>query len=610
VTLVAAEIGSSASSYEIFGKLAKGGMAEIFLARAATAAGVARFVVLKRVLQERATDLQFLRMFLDEARLAAQLQHPNIAQVYDVGRLGDSYFFTMEYVHGVTLRELVHALQGQPVPVGPALAIAAGAAAGLHHAHERIGVDGRPLGIVHRDVSPTNLMVSFEGHVKVVDFGIAKATSRTQETHSGTVRGKISYLSPEQASGGDIDRRSDVFSLGIVMWEMLTGLRLYKRESEYLSMAAVVEEPVPSLPPGTPPALAMLVMRALAKQPEDRWQSAQSMFEAIETIATGLGTPLSSASLSRFVRELFGPRPEPWIALQGANRPVDIVTVAAEPLPQELIVPPASEIDRRLSTVLDLSASRPAIDDPMDARPTVALHIPQPTPAFGQPVAPSFAQPDSAPFTPSYAAQAAAPFTPSYPAQAATPYAAGAPRFGAMPRRGLSPLWIGTISFALAIVLALIARIYLRKPAATAAAPADEATVAVVTIDAAEAQPTVPADAAVEVAPVNASETPPVTIDAGVGQTHKWPPDQQRPRPRPEPQHPSPQPSSDWRAFAACASTGASKSPASCVEVACRLQEAGKARKWIAKVPAGKRASLIASCKIEGVELEASKLPD
>src|SRR5690349_1766310 len=120
-------------------------MAEIFLARSATAAGVSRFVVLKRVLQERASDLQFLRMFLDEARLAAQLQHPNIAQVYDVGRLGDSYFFTMEYVHGVTLRELVMRLQGAPMPVGAVLAIAAGTAAGLHHAHERIGVDGHPL---------------------------------------------------------------------------------------------------------------------------------------------------------------------------------------------------------------------------------------------------------------------------------------------------------------------------------------------------------------------------------------------------------------------------------------------------------------------------------
>jgi serine/threonine protein kinase len=567
VTLVAAEIGSSASSYEIFGKLAKGGMAEIFLARAATAAGVSRFVVLKRVLQERASDLQFLRMFLDEARLAAQLQHPNIAQVFDVGRLGDSYFFTMEYVHGVTVRELVQGLAGQAVPIGPALAIAAGAAAGLHHAHERIGVDGRPLGIVHRDVSPSNLMVSFEGHVKVVDFGIAKATVRTQETHSGTVRGKISYLSPEQAIGGHIDRRSDVFSLGIVMWEMLTGLRLYKRSSEYASMAAVVEEPVPPLPPTTPPALAMLVMRALAKRPEDRWQTAQEMFDAIEAIATSIGTPISPASLSRFVRELFGPRPEPWIALQ-ADRRLGIVTVNAEPLPQDLAVPPASEIDRQLSTVLDLTESSASLDDPLEARPTVAFAAAQPG------------------------------LMPPYSHPGVTP------PFGTVPRRGLSPLWIGAISFALAIMLALVARVYLRKPAASATVQNDAAIVVLTEIDAAEATPTITEDAAVEtITPQDAAEQPqqpPPPTNAGTSDKKK-PIDPSRRRD---------EPSSDWRAFAACASTGASKSPGKCVAIACRLHEAGKARKWIAKVPSGTRANLIANCKIEGVELEPSKLPD
>ncbi len=572
---MAAEIGSSASSYEIYGKLAKGGMAEIFLARAKGAAGVSRFVVLKRVLQERATDLQFLQMFLDEARVAAQLQHPNVAQVYDVGRLGDSYFFTMEYVHGVTVRDLVQALAGQPVPVGPALAIAAGAAAGLHHAHERIGVDGRPLGIVHRDVSPSNLMVSFEGNVKVVDFGIAKATSRTQETYSGTVRGKISYLSPEQAVGGPIDRRSDVFSLGIVMWEMLTGLRLYKRESEYASMAAVVEEPVPPLPPSTPPALALLVMRALAKRPEDRWPTTHHMYEAIEAIATQLGTPISSASLSRFTRELFGHRPEPWVGLQNDQR-FGIVTVNAEPLPPQLIIPPASDIDRQLATVLDLTASTPAVEDPIELRPTTALPVP-PLPLPMTPAPGSYVPP---------------------------------PR---MPRRGLSPLWIGTISFALAITLALIARLYLRKPATTAAAPQDAALVVIAEPDAAaiavddaaveatvtETAPPAP-DAAVAAAPVDAA-----AVDVARPE-----PQRSRPRPRPEPHHGDPQPSSDWRTFATCASTGAAKAAATCVEVACRLHEARKARTWIANVPQSKRAGIIAMCKLDGVELEKSKLPD
>ncbi|HEY1557741.1 MAG TPA: protein kinase [Kofleriaceae bacterium] len=167
------EIGSTANRYEILGKLAEGGMAEIFLARGATAAGIERHVVLKRILRERAGDAAFVRMFLDEARLAAQLQHPNVAQVYDVGRLGESYFFTMEYVHGETVRALIKRARatGFSTPIACVLAIGAGAAAGLHHAHERRGANGQPLGIVHRDVSPANLMVTYEGHVKVVDFG-------------------------------------------------------------------------------------------------------------------------------------------------------------------------------------------------------------------------------------------------------------------------------------------------------------------------------------------------------------------------------------------------------------------------------------------------------
>ncbi|HEV7557886.1 MAG TPA: serine/threonine-protein kinase, partial [Kofleriaceae bacterium] len=207
-------IGSTTNSYEILAKLATGGMAEIFLARA-SAAGVERYVVLKRVLHHRAQDVNFLQMFLDEARLAAQLQHANIAQVHDIGKLGDSFFFTMEYVHGETVASLIRRANKleRRIPIACVLAIIAGSAAGLHHAHERIGIDGTPLHIVHRDVSPSNLIISYEGTVKLVDFGVAKATHQTSETQSGTVKGKISYLSPEQCRGRSIDRRSDLFSL-------------------------------------------------------------------------------------------------------------------------------------------------------------------------------------------------------------------------------------------------------------------------------------------------------------------------------------------------------------------------------------------------------------
>ncbi len=354
-------MGSAASSYEILAKLAMGGMAEIFLAKGASSAGVERYVVLKRILHDRSKDANFIRMFLDEARLAAQLQHPNIAQVYDIGKLGESFFFTMEYVHGETVRNLLqrsHALR-RPMAIGSVLTVIAGSAAGLHHAHDRKGMDGKPLGIVHRDVSPSNLMVSYEGTVKVVDFGVAKAASRDTETRSGTVKGKITYMSPEQCKGGDIDRRSDLFSLGIVMWEMLTTERLFRRASDFENMQAIVAEDVPppsSLRPEIPPEIDAIVMKLLAKRVSDRFQTADEVHEAIENAAVRSGSALSASSLGRFMRELFGQRPEPWIELQANEQHPEAYTVTSEPVVSEL--QPSSqyaELDQRLSAIPELS---------------------------------------------------------------------------------------------------------------------------------------------------------------------------------------------------------------------------------------------------------------
>ena len=328
------EAASSANSYAILAKLATGGMAELFLARTASTAGVERYVVLKRVLPDRLKDTNFVAMFLDEARLAAQLQHPNIAQVFDTGKLGDSYFFSMEYVHGETVREIIHRAQVSeiPVPIGCALTIIANAAAGLHHAHERLGLDGKPLGIVHRDVSPSNLMVSYEGNVKVVDFGVAKTSLRTAETQAGTVKGKIGYLSPEQCRGRAADRRSDLFSLGIVLWELLVGERMYKRENDYDTMEAIVLDK--TIPPSTlraevPPELDAIVMKLLAKAPGDRYQTADELHEDIEAVADSTAFRISTAALKRFVLELFGKRPEPWIEHQVRDARPEIVTVSA-----------------------------------------------------------------------------------------------------------------------------------------------------------------------------------------------------------------------------------------------------------------------------------------
>jgi serine/threonine protein kinase len=296
-------------------------MAEIFLVRSTSDAGVERYVVLKRVLAERSRDPMFAKMFLDEARLAAQLQHPNIAQVHDIGKLAGSFFFTMEYVHGEDVRALlkrVTALRRQ-FPIHLACYIANGALAALHHAHERCSADGRPLGIVHRDVSPSNVMVSYEGGVKLLDFGVAKARQREAESRAGTIKGKIAYLSPEQCKGVAVDRRSDIYSLGIVLYELLTCQRLYRRDTDFATMMAIVQEPVPppsSMRPEISAELDRVVMSALEKEPERRYATAQDMQEAIEAIALREQHALSGTAMGRFMRELFGDRPEPWIELQ------------------------------------------------------------------------------------------------------------------------------------------------------------------------------------------------------------------------------------------------------------------------------------------------------
>jgi serine/threonine protein kinase len=409
VTKVAVEVGSTANRYQILAKLAAGGMAEIFLARGASVGGVERYCVLKRILRERASDAQFVQMFVDEARLAAQLQHPNIASVYDVGMLGESYFFTMEYVHGETVGSLIQrALERRrPLPLACVLTIIAGAAAGLHHAHERNANDGRPLGIVHRDVSPSNLMVSYEGNVKVVDFGVAKAADRAVETKSGTVKGKISYLSPEQCRDERVDRRSDLFSLGIVMWEMLTGARLYRRSSDFENMTAIVKEAPPppsSRRPEVPRAVDEIVLRLLAKSVTARFQAAGEVVEAIEDASMRARTILSTSAVSRLVRDLFGERAEPWLELS-ETLPFQPIMLASRPISKELEHTQTDPAELELAGVLDLSSSDMRLESDDDPDP-----LPAPSAMPATPSAPIAVSPAAARF-----------------ARAATPVAARSP---------------------------------------------------------------------------------------------------------------------------------------------------------------------------------------
>jgi serine/threonine protein kinase len=217
--------GQRLGRYQLIKRLAIGGMAEIFLARVVGLEGFEKRVVLKSILAQHATDEEWVQMFLEEARLAATLQHPNIAQVFDVGRDRNVHFFTMEYVRGADVRRIMKAAERRGgVPLEVAVAIVIGAAAGLHYAHDKTDDAGRPLGIVHRDVSPANVLVSEDGAVKVVDFGIAKAALRRAATRTGTIKGKAGWISPEQCRGDRLDRRSDIFALGILLYELTTGV--------------------------------------------------------------------------------------------------------------------------------------------------------------------------------------------------------------------------------------------------------------------------------------------------------------------------------------------------------------------------------------------------
>ncbi|HEY2745247.1 MAG TPA: serine/threonine-protein kinase [Polyangia bacterium] len=297
--------------YEILRPLARGGMAELFLARATGIQGFEKLVVLKRILPEMARDAEYMEMFLEEARLAAGLHHSNIVQVYDIGGDAEAPFFAMEYLHGEDVRQILRKAQllGTRVPVEHALTIAIGVAAGLHHAHGLADGDGRPLGIVHRDVSPHNVAVTFDGGVKLLDFGVAKTRRSASATRHGTLKGKLGYMSPEQCRGDELDRRSDVFAVAILLWEMLTGRRLYGGRSDFGVMKSIVETdaPRPSLVwHDCPPELEAIVMRGLRREREARPQTAEELQLALEAFAREKRLAVSNAGLGHYLRELFG----------------------------------------------------------------------------------------------------------------------------------------------------------------------------------------------------------------------------------------------------------------------------------------------------------------
>ena len=294
--------------YQLVKRLARGGMAEVFLAKQSGPEGFNRLVALKRILPHLVDSQDFVRMFLDEARLAAQLSHPNVVHIYDFGKVDEHYFIAMEYVPGVHAGILIKQAEKERLPDVLVARIGADACAGLHYAHELRDVDGRALQLVHRDVSPPNLLVSYDGAVKLVDFGIAKAVSCVEQTRPGVVKGKFAYMSPEQTIGQRLDGRSDVFSLAILLWELLAGKIMVPRTDPIEGMRMIRDcrfPPIEKERPDLPSNLAAAIGRALQNKRDDRctaMELGRALEEFIKNSSDGIGSPLE---LAQWLRERF-----------------------------------------------------------------------------------------------------------------------------------------------------------------------------------------------------------------------------------------------------------------------------------------------------------------
>ena len=320
-------------------------MAEVLLAERVGPYSFRRHVVLKRILPHLARKPEYVAMLLDEARITGGLNHVNIAQVFDVIEVHGSYFLVMEYLHGRNLSEIMSAARRKGgLPIECALAIAVRTAAGLHAAHECTDDSGEMLGIVHRDVSPSNVVVTFDGQVKVLDFGIALASSRTTQTESGVLKGKVAYMSPEQCRGAPLDRRADLYSLGVLLYEMLTLKKLRDGLSDFDNMQKIVAgelEPPSKRNPAVAPELDALVERALAVEPDDRFETCAAIADAIDDAADTIGAHLAPARhLAKLLKRLFGDVEPAWVNADEDSEPVeDTIEVS-----QELIAGLAPEL--------------------------------------------------------------------------------------------------------------------------------------------------------------------------------------------------------------------------------------------------------------------------
>jgi len=306
-------VGRRLGRYEILAKIASGGMAAVYVARAQGVAGFERLVAIKILHSNLAHEEEFVRMFLDEARLAARIRHPNVVPTLDISDTIDAgYFLVMEYIEGDHLGQLLAGATKlkERLPQPAVMRIMVDALSGLGAAHRLAGEDGKPLNLVHRDVSPHNIMVGLDGISRLTDFGVAKAEDRLTHTRDGQIKGKLSYMAPEQASVGRTDPRSDLFSIGIILWEALTGVRLFRSETTAGTLNKLVSEPIP-MPSSVDSALEVfdpLLQKALSRDPEVRFQSSDDFSDAVEKMAKQVGGLASLREVGKVVEKFAAER--------------------------------------------------------------------------------------------------------------------------------------------------------------------------------------------------------------------------------------------------------------------------------------------------------------
>ena len=368
----------SFGKYTLVAKLATGGMAEIFLARLHGDGGFEKLVCIKRILPHLARDPQFVAMFLDEARVAARISHPNVCQVFELGEWQGQYYIAMEYLEGVPL-SLFRRPDYYPGMPDPRLVAGFGVQAceGLHHAHQLKRPDGELLGVVHRDVSPQNLFVTVDGVVKVLDFGIAKVQDASVKTSTGAVKGTYAYMAPEQLRNEPLDRRTDVWALGTVLWETLAQRHLFKRDTEFLTFQAITHDPIPDIRemrPDVAPLLGDVIARALSRVRDDRFPSARALGEALQQAVGPLGGAASSAQISAEVESAFAATlAEQHTLLRIAREGGQFDLEAESPLVghgTQIATTPASSLKRRVAQaqaeVAQFVAAQQAIDSLVD----------------------------------------------------------------------------------------------------------------------------------------------------------------------------------------------------------------------------------------------------